>query len=229
MSALVQPPLRCTQEQMSWFVKGVEAVLQQWTALLLVQNHVAELTSNFRNGELNPMVELRFSLLSWFERDGEVYADELEDYLEEFFENDVRCVRVEDGSIKEVSVALHNMYCQCAKNDPSVAQQYVVSLARYNGVALSCSDGTAGGENATGVDVDGDDEDDGSADSDVAPSSRPLDLNAVAVPFAPAAMGPAAAAPPTPAAPSKSSQKKNRSKNPYTRDADGWCTVTRKR
>ncbi|KEG11603.1 pre-rRNA-processing protein TSR2 [Trypanosoma grayi] len=137
---LIREPYRATEEQFRLFVSGLDAVLNQWTALHLVAQHCDALA-------LQSMYQ---ELITWFQTDGEVYSDDLEIFFENFFA-EARSVVLEDDSMKEVGDLLHNMYCRCCQNDYSLVEQYVASLAVYqqvNPVRLSVNagdDGTSGG------------------------------------------------------------------------------------
>lgn len=135
-AGLVRPPYRASAEQFSEFVRGVEAVLNQWTALHLVAHHC----------DPHSLPNLFHSVTAWFEQVGEVYSDELEDFFTEFFES-VRSVIIEDDSMKEISDVLHDMYCRCCQNDYSLVSKYQQSLGVYrqmNPVAMSVNgDGEA--------------------------------------------------------------------------------------
>jgi len=132
---LVRPPCRATEEQFAPFVTGMRAVLNQWTALLLVGAHC----------DPNALPSLFDHLVQWFLKDGEVYSDELEIFFEDFF-NSARSVLVDDDSMKEVADALHDMYCRCCAGDFSQVELYTQSLEnfrRLNPVAHSVNGGDA--------------------------------------------------------------------------------------
>lgn len=150
--------LRANEAQFAQFARGLGAVLQQWTALQLVALHC----DNRAPGVLYD------DLCAWHQKDGEVYVDDMEVYFDDFFDN-VRFVRIEDDSMREVSNVLHNMYCRCCLNDFSLVEQYVQSLAAYqqaNPVAMSVNGGTAedlddgaeGGDDGAKNGSDGDEE-----------------------------------------------------------------------
>ncbi|KPA80935.1 hypothetical protein ABB37_04331 [Leptomonas pyrrhocoris] len=128
-------PLRASDEQFQVFSHGLSAVLQQWTALQLVALHC----------DARAPAVLYEDLCAWHQRDGEVFADDMEIYFEDFFDN-VREVKIEDDSMKEVATVLHNMYCRCCANDSSVADHYLQTLPIYtqtNPVGMSVNGGTA--------------------------------------------------------------------------------------
>lgn len=133
MQMLMRDPYRATPEQLSAFLRGLRAVINQWTALHLVCLHC----------DSNALTNLHRDLVEWITEDGEVYADDLEVYFEEFFQS-TRSVQIEDDSMKEVSVVLHNMYCRCCQNDFSMVEQFVQSeelYRRQNPVAMSVGAG----------------------------------------------------------------------------------------
>lgn len=140
---LVRDPYKADEGQFAQFARGLAAVLNQWTALHLVAQYC----------DKQALLNVHNDLLNWFQRNGEVYADELEDYFEDFF-NSARSVLIEDGSIEEVSGVLHEMYCHCCNNDFSRVEQFVQSevvFRQTNPVAMSVNAGGGGG-------VDGDEE-----------------------------------------------------------------------
>jgi pre-rRNA-processing protein TSR2 len=203
-------PVRCNEEQFKGFVAGIEAVLSQWTALLLVTHH--------RDGEALKII--RDEIVNWFWEDGEVYSDELEQYFDDFFES-VRYVMVEDGSSKEVSDVMHSMYVTCAKNDFSMIhhyQQMLVVFQQANPVQQSVFGGNwAMDEAGQQVNVDAEDEDD-EAEQTEGTSAGVEDEESVVAEVAPAAVADAARPKP-----------QGNKKNPFKKGNDGWCTIERKR
>lgn len=111
---------RATEEQYQYFVIGVSAVFQQWTALRLVVNHC---DPNAGNTLYNEVVQ-------WFLRDGEVYSDELELFLEDFFSQE-RSVILEDDSAKEVGDILQAMYCDCCEGNYAKVELYRSAAGLY--------------------------------------------------------------------------------------------------
>lgn len=204
-------PCRCTEEQFQPFIKGVEAVLQQWTALLLVTAHRDEGASQI----------IRDEVLNWFWEEGEVFSDQLETYFEDFFES-ARYVAVEDGSTKEVADVLHDMFVRCAKSDYSSVEHYIATLPVFQAaspVQKSVFAGnwasTAEGQqvNVAGDNEDESDEDDEDEDTGVAPTGgdneEELEVQ----------QKPVQQAKPKP---------QSNKKNPFKKGNDGWCTVQRK-
>ncbi|KPI87682.1 hypothetical protein ABL78_3220 [Leptomonas seymouri] len=127
--------LRATEEQFQVFSRGLSAVLQQWTALQLVALHC----------DARAPTVLYEDLCAWHQRDGEVFVDDMEVYFEDFFDN-VREVRIEDDSMKEVATVLHNMYCRCCANDWGLVEHYQQTLGIYtqtNPVGMSVNGGPA--------------------------------------------------------------------------------------
>ncbi|KAK7198106.1 hypothetical protein NESM_000767000 [Novymonas esmeraldas] len=147
--------LHATDAQFAQFTRGLQAVLHQWTALQLVAQHC----------DSRAPAVLYEDLCSWHQRDGEVYVDDMEVYFDEFFDN-IRFVRIEDDSMQEVGTVLHDMYCRCCRNDFSLVEHYVGTLAVYaqtNPVAQSVNGGTAGDMDDNEAEEDDADED---ADAD---------------------------------------------------------------
>ncbi|KAG5475867.1 hypothetical protein CUR178_03580 [Leishmania enriettii] len=201
------PTLRASDAQFEQFTRGLRAVLQQWTALQLVAQHC----------DSRAPAVLYEDLCAWHQRDGEVYADDMEVYFEEFFDN-VRFVRIEDDSMQEVGTVLHDMYSRCCLNDFSLVEHYLKTLAIYaqtNPVAMSVNGGTA-------EDLD-DVTEDGAAD-DVGCEE---DMGNVVE--APAPMQePALEASPQPPQASRQQQQKpqrKKRKNASVRSKNGWSIV----
>ncbi|CBH17067.1 hypothetical protein, conserved [Trypanosoma brucei gambiense DAL972] len=200
---LMRQPYRATAEQFQRFIVGLDAVLNQWTALHLVSQHcdLSALTSMYRE------------LVSWFQKDGEVYSDDLEIFFENFF-GEARSVIVEDDSMKEVGDVLHDMYCRCCQNDFSTVERYVASLEVYrrvNPVQLSMNVGGADdGDELAGAGAMGNTYDGvvGSEEEEMETMGNGLDMKDEVE--------------------GSEQRKKRRSKkrkNAYERDADGWCVV----
>ncbi|KAG8345589.1 hypothetical protein ERJ75_000192800 [Trypanosoma vivax] len=188
---LIRQPYRATAEQFQRFVTGLDAVLNQWTALHLVAQHC----------DLLAISSMYRELVSWFEVDGEVYADDLEIFFENFF-TEVRSVIVEDDSMKEVGEVLHDMYCRCCQNDFSTVERYVSTLdvyRRLNPVKLSVNVG--GDEESAQL---AENEEDGDGD---APSNSQGIANAQV------------------GSESGNKRRRNNRKNAHERTADGWCVV----
>ncbi|CUG88676.1 Hypothetical protein, putative [Bodo saltans] len=207
-------PVPCNEEQFKGFVAGIEAVLQQWTALLLVTRH--------RDGEALKII--RDEIVNWFWEEGEVYSDELEQYFDDFFES-VRYVMVEDGSSKEVSDVMHSMYVTCAKDDYTMIhhyQQMLVVFQQANPVQQSVFGGNwAMDETGQQVncEAEGDeDNDDDGAEQTEGTSAGAEDEESVA-PVAPVVV----------ADPARPKPQTNNKKNPFKKGNDGWCTIERKR
>ncbi|KAG5475347.1 hypothetical protein LSCM1_03460 [Leishmania martiniquensis] len=149
--------LRANEAQLGQFARGLRAVLQQWTALQLVAQHC----------DSRAPAVLYEDLCAWHQRDGEVYADDMELYFEDFFDN-IRFVRIEDDSMQEVGTVLHDMYVRCCLDDFSLVERYLQTLLIYaqtNPVAMSVNGGTVeeldddteeGGEAAGDVDCEED-------------------------------------------------------------------------
>ncbi|RNF00651.1 pre-rRNA-processing protein TSR2 [Trypanosoma rangeli] len=196
---LVRSPYRATEAQFQAFVRGLDAVLNQWTALHLVAQHCDGLA-------LQSMYQ---ELIAWFLSEGELYSDDLEIFFENFF-TEARSVVIEDDSMKEVGDVLHEMYCRCCQNDFSLVEQYLASWEVYrqvNPVRLS-------------VDAGGNDDEDGVDDAvgavlgtetqDMHPTAKEAEESDGMMPSA-----------------QQKPWKKKGKKNAYERDSDGWCTVQR--
>lgn len=207
-------PVRCNENQFKAFVAGVEAVLQQWTALLLVTHH--------RDGEALKII--RDEIVNWFLEDGEVYSDELEQYFDDFFQS-VRYVMVEDGSSKEVSDVMHNMYVACARDDFSLIQHYHQTLEVFrqaNPVQQSVFAGNwamdESGQQMNCAEED-EDEDGGNEDNEGCATGGGGVIEAEDE----------EASPPIVPAQTRPKQPQQNKKNPFKKGNDGWCTVERKR
>nr|CCC94766.1 conserved hypothetical protein [Trypanosoma congolense IL3000] len=198
---VVRPPFRATPEQFERFIVGLDAVLNQWTALHLVARHC----------DLSALTLMRRELVKWFQTDGEVYSDDLELFFENFFA-EARAVIIEDDSMKEVGDVLHDMYCRCCQDDFSTVERYVSSLEVYrnvNPVQLSVNmcgaddeDGVEGEEEGCKDDACGERDGEAQVWNEEAEGSCAKE--------------------------SVGKTKKNRNrkkKNAYDRDADGWCVV----
>jgi hypothetical protein len=152
VEALMQR-LVATEEQLRVFFDGMDAVLQQWTALNLVTS----------NCDATAATAIRNMLRAWFIRAGEIYSDEMEDEFDKFF-LEARFAAIEDGSPKEVGDALHQMYVQCCHNDDTLVKFFQSTLDNYkrSGVAESCTFQAADDEQ----EAYGDSDDDGAAGDD---------------------------------------------------------------
>ncbi|KAH9593027.1 hypothetical protein LSM04_005205 [Trypanosoma melophagium] len=197
---LVREPYRATEAQFQQFVRGMEAVLNQWTALHLVSQHcdAFALHSMFKE------------LVSWFQTDGEVYSDDLEIFFEGFFA-EARSVIIEDDSMKEVGDVLHEMYCRCCQNDFTQVEQFVASLEIYRRVNPVC----------LSVNGDGDEEQDGvefSGNIEVGAELQQMDCNEETEGMEEVETAHTQQK-------SQQQQKKKNKKNAYQRDSDGWCIV----
>lgn len=218
-------PVRiATEEQFQLFVRGADAVLHQWTALLLVARHRDTQAAN----------QLRNDVIQWFYEDGEVYADELEDYFVDFFEETSRHVSVEDGSCNEVARVLHDMYVSVAKGDASHVERYVASLAVYQahdpvqqsafgGMWSGTADGQQVQDNEASDEDDDDDYDEEAEEEEGttygASGAAEVEEEVQPQPQQQQKKGN-----------NNSNNNNNKSKkNPFVKSNDGWCTVQRKR
>lgn len=218
-------PCRCNAEQFREFVKGVEAVLSQWTALLLVARHL----------DAGALQTIHDEVLNWFWEDGEVFSDELQNYFEDFFEA-VRYVMVEDGSVKEVSDVLHDMFVQCSKGDYTSVEYYVRALPLYqqaNPVQQSVFAGSwatdaEGNQVNFGANEEESDDDEDGDDDGAAAAAEGDEFHVAQAPTHQACANEENEVASTPQVSTKPKQTSNK-KNPYKKGNDGWCTVQRKK
>ncbi len=117
--------VRANDAQLRLFFRGLDAVLQQWTALNLICRYDEQNNKDQTNAFL-----LRDELRSWFGDEGEIYSDELEEYFFDFFEK-AHAAFVEDGSLKEVADAVSQMYRRCCHNDDELVLRFEHTLAQY--------------------------------------------------------------------------------------------------
>lgn len=110
---------RTTPPQFEQFQRGVDAVLHQWTALLLISTHYSS----------NVFDSVRSEVLQWFQTEGEVFPDELEEFFNSVFEQNNHAV--EDGSPAEVAQALYYMYVRCAQDVFEDVELYTQGLETY--------------------------------------------------------------------------------------------------
>ena len=130
---LVEPSCKATHDQFAMFVRGVEAILLQWTALHLVALHHDSDAMQFVHDEI----------LEWYWNDGEVLTDELEVYFEDFF---AKCsVMLEDNSENEVADAIHKVYYEVCHNKFDIVVMYEERLHNYR-KANVLGQSTFGGE-----------------------------------------------------------------------------------
>ena len=214
---LLPAALKATPEQFQRFVQGVEAVLSQWTALLLVNHHHDRTAAS----------TIRHDLLRWFFEDGEVYSDELEVYFEDFFSS-ARYVAVEDGSCKEVADVLHEMYCRCCRDDPSMVEHFQRCLLNYqavNPVARSVFEGIWEGDADGGrIRIDADDS---GGDEDGGPSGLfTCEEHACEESQTVGRLSRSGAD--DGAEERRKGNAHRGSNNPFKKGADGWCTVQRR-
>jgi hypothetical protein len=162
--------IRANDAQFRLFMRGVDAVLSQWTALQLVcnrkSNNPIKNNNNANNGTATvfnqgPANQMREDLREWFADDGEIFSDEMEDYFYDFFERE-RAACIEDGSLKEVADSIHEMYrVICANNDETLVLRYEHSLMAFqeaNTLGLCVNFGASQG-NENDDDEDEDDPD----------------------------------------------------------------------
>ncbi|KAF8284249.1 hypothetical protein TcBrA4_0057460 [Trypanosoma cruzi] len=201
---MVREPYRATEDQFRAFVRGMDAVLNQWTALNLVAHHC----------DPSALQSMYQELIAWFQSEGEVYSDDLEIFFENFF-SEVRSVLIEDDSMKEVGDVLHEMYCRCCQNDFVLVEQYLTSLEVYRRV------------NPVRLSVDAGSYDDGDSDSEKGTEATAEGaLGAGAQGVQPTGNEAGEGGAPVANA-SQNPRKKRGKKNAYERDNDGWCVVQR--
>ena len=100
------------QPAMGWwghFTEAVVGVFREWTALRLAASNA------LGAGDAEKLNEIARGVLEGFSKRC-VYKDELEDYFDDYFQNEFAVV-VEDGSIEEVSALLQTLYEECRAGD----------------------------------------------------------------------------------------------------------------
>ena len=100
------------QPAMGWwghFTEAVVGVFREWTALRLAASNA------LGSGDAEKLNEIARGVLEAFSKRC-VYKDELEDYFDDYFQNEFAVV-VEDGSIEEVSALLQLLYEECRAGD----------------------------------------------------------------------------------------------------------------
>ena len=117
---------RATDVQFAVFVSGMDAVLQQWSALeLITQNETS------KGGQATSVAyDVREYLFEWFSDLGELYSDEVELWFEDFFAK-YTFASIEDGSMKEVADVLCAMYREVCRNDDTSVRKYQGTLPMY--------------------------------------------------------------------------------------------------
>lgn len=215
-------------EQRDIFFRGLDAVLQQWTALNLVMQHT----------DVAAGPQMRQELMAWYSPDcseAPPFADELEDYFFEFFDTRHRWVSIEDGSEGEVARCLTLMYDQCGQSNYASVDQFLQSLPVYKATTLTqCTWGGDPGDTAVSDDDDEGGDEAGGDDAGVVvpPPALPLMtpslsngdhacVDSAPVPEQATRQPLPTAAPPVAAV--------ARGSNPYVASAGGWKTVQRRR
>eukprot|EP01065_Artemidia_motanka_P047538 TRINITY_DN746_c0_g2_i1.p2 TRINITY_DN746_c0_g2~~TRINITY_DN746_c0_g2_i1.p2 ORF type:complete len:271 (+),score=102.10 TRINITY_DN746_c0_g2_i1:61-873(+) len=87
------------------FRQGVTAVFMQWTALQLLRDQ------HHRAGRVAE--EMEKDVVDWFLREGEVFTDELEAYLDKELSEEAQA-QIEDGSCSEVAAVICRLHRECA-------------------------------------------------------------------------------------------------------------------
>ena len=100
--------MKCTGDHLKHFKEGVAALFSGWGSLQLCKDNM-QIRSKAEHA-CNEMVE---DINDWFVKEGEIYADEIEEYLYKEVEEALQA-RIEDGSIEEVSKSLNIMFRECA-------------------------------------------------------------------------------------------------------------------
>lgn len=104
------------------FEEAVKGIFSEWTALnLAVQNRWA--------GPNDDGADICEDVLNYFYDHAQVYNDQLEDILDDFFQNELN-VLIEDGSIEEVSKILVSLYAECKAGDFRRAMLYCSSARK---------------------------------------------------------------------------------------------------
>lgn len=114
------------------FEEAVKGIFSEWTALnLAIQNR-------WGNPD-DDNTDICEDVLDFFYDHPQVYADQLEDILDDFFQNELN-VLIEDGSIEEVSRMLVTLYAECKSGDFRRAMVYCSSARKastYNAITAS--------------------------------------------------------------------------------------------
>lgn len=114
------------------FEEAVKGIFSEWTALnLAIQNRWG--------GPNDDNADICEDILNYFYDHATVYSDQLEDILDDFFQNELN-VLVEDGSIEEVSKILVSLYEECKVGDFRRAMVYCSSARKasaYNSITSS--------------------------------------------------------------------------------------------
>lgn len=104
------------------FEEAVKGIFSEWTALnLAIQNRWG--------GPNEDNTDICEDVLNFFYDHPQVYADQLEDLLDDFFQNELN-VLIEDGSIEEVSRILVTLYAECKAGDFRRAMVYCSSARK---------------------------------------------------------------------------------------------------
>eukprot|EP00898_Chlorokybus_atmophyticus_P001340 jgi/Chlat1/2206/Chrsp17S02767 len=118
------------------FEEAVGACLYRWTALrLAVENQWGGRNSAEKANQLHQ------DILSWFHTTkGALYADELEDVLDDALVRDF-CVEAEDNSPQEVSEQLLQLYDECTKGNfaPALDLKHKAAAAQAASPAVGTS------------------------------------------------------------------------------------------
>eukprot|EP00756_Hemistasia_phaeocysticola_P057147 Hpha_TRINITY_DN33779_c0_g1::TRINITY_DN33779_c0_g1_i1::g.25044::m.25044/K14800/TSR2; pre-rRNA-processing protein TSR2 len=172
------------------FQQGVHAVFESWTGLQLLQEQLP--------AARRVVNDLERDVSEWFERQGEIFPDELESHFESELSNEANA-DLEDGSCKEVANVLNLLYRECAVGC-FTRVEHLVDQARQSGQAAAACVAAPGSEDALTWDMLQDDEGPAAAaggddDDDEVMSVGEADGAAAVHPAPPA---PAAAAPAAP-------------------------------
>jgi len=148
------------QESFAAFSRGLHEIFQQWSAFRIIREHGE---AYHRHAVLD---ELEEATLRWFEMEGEIFPDMLQEYFEHTLSERLR-TELEDGSAEEVGRMLHSLYLQCIRGDFSMVRQLITSgeAIRSQSAAAppaACQiivDPSYGGQDSDGEGDEGDGED----------------------------------------------------------------------
>eukprot|EP01060_Flectonema_neradi_P015086 TRINITY_DN21772_c0_g2_i1.p1 TRINITY_DN21772_c0_g2~~TRINITY_DN21772_c0_g2_i1.p1 ORF type:complete len:241 (+),score=73.70 TRINITY_DN21772_c0_g2_i1:94-816(+) len=129
------------EHQSKAFEEGVNGVFRSWTGLQLAKQHSG------MKGE-RVVQEMMLDIIDWFQKEGEIFEDELEDYMSK--EIDGMGCGLQDGSVEEVSQTLNMMFRECCVGNFSSAQK----LSGASDAAVSKSQGDMANNDDDDEDMD---------------------------------------------------------------------------
>ncbi|KAJ9468633.1 pre-rRNA-processing protein TSR2 [Diplonema papillatum] len=121
---------RCVGDQTERFNSAVDAIFQSWTGLHLARENTCPAEKGRQAYD-----EMLAAVKAWFDRDGEVYADELSLYMTEAID-DAMSATLEDGSVDEVSRLLNKTFRECAVSNYESVDQLLMQAADAQGAAV---------------------------------------------------------------------------------------------